>query len=226
MFLKDLSEFLSQKLLSEIAQISSDLVAECPETSARKRFNEDVSNKDRNKFTNEFMDHLSWLRSREGKSRSTEWNHVPESIVTSVIEMSLLYALEQEMSPLHILEKALRQVSSIADRQDIDLVDQFIATVLNETDRQLEATMWCVCYPHLEFSNKNYAAVQAAFAGLSKTYRRNSDRKLGLAWAHFSSENDAAKFSSLLEQIVIKSIIYAPGKFEATEAVKEIAEMI
>jgi hypothetical protein len=166
---------------------------------ARHRFNRNVAATERNAFTKELLQHLSWLGGKEGRRHSTVVNDSPITILSAVIQMTLLHGYEKGFSPLQIIEIALRTTASIlSSPPEFRMVTDLIGSILDEAGQQIEAKMTCVA--HAEASDRKMKAAVKYLKLVEGEYRKGGiyrgDSKI--SWVHFERPEEAGVYRQLL----------------------------
>lgn len=194
-------EKLGPRIRDEISEIVAASMLSGEHRVARHRFNKKTPARERNAFTHEFIEHLSWLDSREGRSQATSSGARPISILAAVIEMTLLYAHEKGFSPLQVLELGTRRARSIlSSPPELAMIEDLMKVVLDEADEQLEAGMTLVAY--VETSDRKMKAAEQHLNTVEGEYRKNGScgREARTQWVNFERPEDAAGFQQALNE--------------------------
>jgi hypothetical protein len=116
--------------------------------TAPNRFYRDTSVAERNAFTKCVVDDVKWLNSKEGRERAAEKGHHLQSVLHDVIDIALDQAMEAGMSPIQVLYFGIHRTMSVVNgfTPDLELVCDFLATLLAEGERQHREKMVTVRY--------------------------------------------------------------------------------
>jgi hypothetical protein len=192
-------EKLGPRIRDEIREAIEASMASGEHRVPRHRFNKRATATERNAFTHELIEHLSWLDSREGRSQSTSSGSQPISILASVIEMTLLHAHEKGFSPLQVLELGTRRAQSIlSSPPELCMVTDLVKVILDEAGQQLEDGMTFVAYA--KASDRKMKAAEQFLKGVEGEYRKNGIHhgENEAHWIHFERPEDAEGFKKAL----------------------------
>lgn len=106
---------------------------EAPHRLERQRFSpDDATAGPRDAQAAELVRRISWLTSTDGQRLMADRNYSAFSVASAGVEIALTHAAESGMSPLQVLEHALRTYSSTYGGKDIDAVRRVVTAVLDE----------------------------------------------------------------------------------------------
>ncbi len=220
-------EKLGPRIRDEISETVAASMLSGEHRVARHRFNKEVPARERNAFTHEFIEHLSWLDSREGRSQATSSGSQPISILAAVIEMTLLYAHEQGFSPLQVLELGTRRARSIlSSPPELAMIEDLMKVILDEADEQLEDGMTFIAYAST--SDRKMKAAERHLKTVEGEYRKNGayGAENQTRWVHFERAEDAAGFKQALTESGIEVLEgYEPPKSAEATTTHDISPL-
>lgn len=191
-------EKLGPRIRDEIREAIASSMVSGEHRVPRHRFNKKTPARERNAFTHEFIEHLSWLDSREGRSQATSSGYQTISILAAVIEMTLLHAHEKGLAPLQVLELGTRRARSIlSSPQDLSMVEDLMGLILDEADEQHEAAMIRVEF--VPATDRKMKPSAEYLKGIEGEYRLGVDAgRSDVSWVHFERPDEADGFRAVL----------------------------
>jgi hypothetical protein len=203
---KSISLKLPAELQARVEQAVLDAVAEGQYRVAPQRFNKTIPAKERNQFTADVLKELAWMGSREGHAYATRKGKGPLTILSTFIDMSLMRAIEEGFSPLQVLYYGLQApygVMGLPD--DLRLVLEFIATILDAADEEQRGRMVQVSYLEPEKQKTQYA-IDRWLKTVEGEYWKGGLYRTDQKWVHFMQQEDADTFRAKLLELKVTLI--------------------